>query len=45
MLRKHIHGVRTAPFIDDFVVPAICVFLAARLLTRIKIRRVPVKGR
>jgi len=21
MLRKHIHGVRTAPFIDDFVVP------------------------
>ncbi|WP_413988785.1 sulfotransferase domain-containing protein [Labrys okinawensis] len=31
--------------IDDFAVPAICVFFAARLLTRIKIRRVPVKGR
>ncbi|CAM5763677.1 hypothetical protein LMIY3S_00892 [Labrys miyagiensis] len=31
--------------VDDFLVPAICVFFAARLLTRIKIRRVPVTRR
>ncbi len=30
--------------IDDFLVPAVCAFVAGRLLSRIKIKRVPVSG-
>jgi Sulfotransferase domain len=28
--------------LDDFLVPAICIFFAARLLTRVKIKRIPI---
>jgi hypothetical protein len=36
----------SSPFglLDDFVVPALCAFVAGRLLSRIKIKRVPVPG-
>ena len=36
----------SSPFglLDEFVVPTLCAFIAGRLLSRIKIKRVPVPG-